>query len=86
LDLSSRRDWFGQETLMRSRNRKLIGAAGLLALVVFWPLLTLALGHSNLSRYYASGQVIFILVFGLVWLIPAALLIRWMQRPDGGAS
>jgi hypothetical protein len=67
---------------MRSKSRKLIGAAGLLALAVFWPLLTIALGHSNLSRGYASAQVVFILVFGLVWIVPAALLIRWMQRPD----
>jgi hypothetical protein len=71
---------------MRSRTRKLIGAAGLLLLAVFWPLLTLALGHSNLSRYYASGQIVFILVFGLIWLVPAALLIRWMQRPDDRAN
>jgi len=67
---------------MRSRTRKLIGAVGLLLLAVFWPLLTLALGHSNISRYYAPGQFIFIIVFGLIWLIPAAWLIRWMQRPD----
>ena len=67
---------------MRSRTRKLIGAVGLLFLAVFWPLLTLALGHSNISRYYASGQFIFIIVFGIIWLIPAAWLIRWMQRPD----
>jgi drug/metabolite transporter superfamily protein YnfA len=67
---------------MRSKTRKLIGAAGLLALAVFWPLLTIALGHSNLTRDYAAAQVVFILVFGLVWIVPAALLIRWMQRPD----
>ena len=71
---------------MRSRTRKLIGAAGLLVLAVIWPLLTLALGHSNLSRYYASGQIVFIIVFGLIWLVPAALLIRWMQRPDNRAN
>jgi hypothetical protein len=67
---------------MRSKTRKLIGAAGLLALSLFWPLLTIALGHSNLSQHYAAAQVVFILVFGLVWIVPAALVIRWMQRPD----
>jgi hypothetical protein len=67
---------------MRARTRKLIGAVGLLALVIFWPLLTLALGYSDISRYYAPAQVVFFLVFGLVWLIPAAFLIRWMQRSD----
>lgn len=67
---------------MRIRTRKFIGAIGLVALVMFWPLLTLALGHSNLSRFYAPAQLIFFLVFGLIWLVPAAYLIRWMQRPD----
>ena len=71
---------------MRLRTRKLIGAAGLLLLVVFWPLLTLALGHSNLSRFYGPGQFVFFLVFGLIWLLPAAWLIRWMQRPDDQAN
>jgi hypothetical protein len=67
---------------MRMRNRKLVGAVALLALVVFWPLLTLAFGHSAISRFYAPAQLIFFLVFGLIWLIPAGFLIRWMQRPD----
>ncbi len=67
---------------MRSRTRKLIGAVGLLVIVVLWPLIMLGLGHSNISRYYASAQLVFFLVLGVVWLIPAALLIRWMQRPD----
>jgi O-antigen/teichoic acid export membrane protein len=67
---------------MRVRTRKLIGAVGLLALVIFWPLLTLALGSSNIARYDAAAQLVFYLVFGLIWLIPAAFLIRWMQRPD----
>jgi hypothetical protein len=71
---------------VRIRTRKFIGAIGLLALVMFWPLLTLALGHSNLSRFYAPAQFVFFLVFGLIWLVPAAYLIRWMQRPDPKAE
>jgi drug/metabolite transporter superfamily protein YnfA len=67
---------------MRRRTRKLVGAVGLLALVVFWPLLTLAVGHAAVSRYYAPAQLVFFVVFGLIWLVPAGLLIRWMQRPD----
>lgn len=67
---------------MRSRTRKLLGAAGLVALAVFWPLLTVGLGHSNLASDFWLAQVVFILIFGLVWILPAAWLIRWMQRPD----
>jgi peptidoglycan/LPS O-acetylase OafA/YrhL len=67
---------------MRVRTRKLIGAVGLLGLVIIWPLLMLGLGHSQISAYYAPAQLVFFLLFGLIWLLPAALLIRWMQRPD----
>lgn len=67
---------------MRSKTRKLLGAAGLVALAVFWPLLTVGLGHSNLASDFWLAQVVFILIFGLVWILPAAWLIRWMQRPD----
>lgn len=67
---------------MRSRTRKLIGATGLLVIVVVWPLIMLGLGHSSISRFYAPAQLVFFLVFGLIWLVPAGMLIRWMQRPD----
>lgn len=67
---------------MGGRSRKLVGAVGLLALVIFWPLLTLALGSSNLSHFSTPVQFAFFIVFGLIWVVPAAILIRWMQRPD----
>jgi hypothetical protein len=67
---------------MRIRIRKLVGAVALLALAAFWPLLTLAFGYSAISHFYAPAQLIFFLVFGLIWLIPAGFLIRWMHRPD----
>jgi len=66
---------------MQIRTRKLIGAVGLLVLVTFWPLVMLGLGYSRISAYYAPAQIVFFVVLGLVWLVPAALLIRWMQRP-----
>jgi hypothetical protein len=67
---------------MNIRARKLIGTMVLIVLTLFWPLLTLGLLHSRLSAFYAPAQVAFLIVLGLIWLVPAALLIRWMQRPD----
>lgn len=32
------------------------------------------------------AQVIYFFVAGLAWVIPAGLLIRWMQRPDPAGS
>jgi multisubunit Na+/H+ antiporter MnhB subunit len=67
---------------MRSRTRKLIGAVGLLAIAVVWPLFMLGFGHSNLSRSHTGVQIAVFVVLGLVWLVPAAWLIRWMQKRD----
>jgi len=67
---------------MRIRTRKLIGAAALLAIAVAWPLVMLGLGYPAISRFYAPAQIIFFLMLGLVWIVPAGMLIRWMQRPD----
>jgi hypothetical protein len=67
---------------MRSRTRKLIGAVGLLTISVVWPLIMLGLGHSNMARAHIAVQIAMFVGLGLVWLLPAAWLIRWMQRAD----
>jgi hypothetical protein len=65
---------------MRIRTRKFVGAVALLALVIGWPLFTL--GFANAVRGSLSTQIVIFFVFGIVWIVPAAMLIRWMQRPD----
>lgn len=71
---------------MRGRTRKLIGAAGLLALAAFWPLSLLAFGAPLVSRYYFAQQFMFLLLLGLIWAAATARLVRWMRRPDGNAD
>lgn len=68
---------------MRMRTRKLIGAALLIVWVLIWPFIGLSLTQSAISRYYAPAQLIFFIVLGIVWIVPAMGLIRWMQKPDG---
>jgi membrane-associated HD superfamily phosphohydrolase len=67
---------------MRMRTRKLIGAVLLIVWVVIWPFIGLSFTQSAISRYYAPAQLIFFVLLGLVWIVPAMGLIRWMQRPD----
>ncbi len=67
---------------MRMRNRKLIGAFLLIFWVMIWPFIALSLSGSQISRFYAPAQMIFFLLLGCIWIVPAAFLIRWMQRPD----
>jgi hypothetical protein len=59
---------------MPIRLRKFIGAILLILLVVTWPLVK------------ANGmiEVLYYVVAGLGWVLPAMPLIRWMSRPDAG--
>jgi hypothetical protein len=63
------------------RIRKLIGAFALLALVVVWSLLAMALAQSALTDINGFVAVIYYVVAGFGWVLPAMLLIKWMANP-----
>ncbi len=67
---------------MRIRTRKLIGTIGLLALVMVWSLLAMALAQSALTSINGWVATIYYVVAGLGWVLPAMLLVKWMARPD----
>lgn len=67
---------------MSIRTRKLIGAVALLALVIFWGLLAMALAQSVLTNINGWVATIYYIVAGLGWVLPAMPLISWMARPD----
>ena len=67
---------------MPMRIRKLIGAFALLALVTVWSLLAMALAQSVLTDINGFVAVIYYLVAGLGWVLPAMLLVKWMAKPD----
>ena len=67
---------------MPMRIRKLIGAFALLALVTVWSLLAMALAKSVLTDINGFVAVIYYVVAGLGWVLPAMLLVKWMAKPD----
>jgi hypothetical protein len=67
---------------MSIRIRKLIGAVALLALVIFWGLLAMALAQSVLTSINGWVATIYYIVAGLGWVLPAMPLISWMAKPD----
>jgi len=67
---------------MSVRTRKLVGAVALLALVIFWGLLAMALAQSVLTNINGWVATIYYVVAGLGWVLPAMPLISWMARPD----
>jgi hypothetical protein len=67
---------------MSIRIRKLVGAVALLALVIFWGLLAMALAQSVLTSINGWVATIYYIVAGLGWVLPAMPLISWMAKPD----
>ena len=63
---------------MAIRTRKLIGAVALLALVVVWGLLAMALAQSVLTNINGWVATIYYIVAGLGWVLPAMPLISWI--------
>jgi hypothetical protein len=67
---------------MAMRQRKLIGAVALFALVILWSLLAMSLAQAVLASTSGLVATIYYVVAGLGWVLPAMLLIKWMSRPD----
>ena len=67
---------------MAMRQRKLIGAVALFALVIVWALLAMSLAQAVLTSTSGLVATTYYVVAGLGWVLPAMLLIKWMSRPD----
>ena len=66
---------------MPVRLRKFIGAVALLALVMVWALLAMALAQSALTDINGFVATLYYIVAGLGWVLPAMPIIAWMSRP-----
>jgi hypothetical protein len=71
---------------MPQRLRKLIGTIVLVAFVVFYSLVAMTLAAAKLPGTSGFVQLVFYVVAGLAWVIPAAPLVAWMQKPDRPAA
>jgi hypothetical protein len=71
---------------MNRRLKKLIGTALLVGLVPIYALLVASVGTARLSGTSTITQLAFFAFFGLVWIFPAGLIIKWMATPGAGQS
>jgi len=62
--------------------RKLIGTVVLFIFMGFYALLAMALAVEVLPEAGKLTQFVYYAVAGLAWVLPAGVLVRWMQRPD----
>jgi hypothetical protein len=69
---------------MTQRQRKFLGTIALLLLIAVYALaamgVAIVLQVHNVSKFV---ELLYYVVAGLLWVLPAGLLISWMQKPDG---
>jgi uncharacterized membrane protein YoaK (UPF0700 family) len=68
------------------RLRKFIGAVLLFALVIVWALVAMALAQVPAIRDNSVTAILYYVVAGLGWVLPAMPLVTWMSRRNGGRT
>jgi len=63
---------------MPVRLKKLIGTILLVALVVVYALVATIVAVAQLSESGPVAHLLFFLISGLLWILPAMLIIKWM--------
>ena len=66
---------------MHIRTRKLIGTIALFSLAIVWSLLAMALAQSVLTSISGFTAVIYYVIAGLGWVLPAMPIVSWMSKP-----
>ena len=67
---------------MQASTRKLIGTIVLLTSLVVYAWAVAAIGAGRIVAASPWAQLAYFVAAGFLWVVPAGLLIRWMQRPD----
>jgi predicted tellurium resistance membrane protein TerC len=66
---------------MSVRFRKLVGAVALFVLVIAWALIAMAASQFPAIRDSTLLSILYYVIAGLGWVLPAMPLISWMSRP-----
>ena len=67
---------------MTPRTRKLVGTLALIAMITVYAFI--ALGVAVVLQVSNSSKIVelaFYVIAGLLWVLPAGVLIKWMQKP-----
>ena len=61
--------------------RRALGSFGLLAFLLVYLFFALAVGEVIVATKPGWVQFVYFLVAGILWVLPAGLIIRWMYTP-----
>jgi hypothetical protein len=71
---------------MRRRTRSLVGTIVMIAFVMIYAPLAMALADSRIAETPPVVQSLLYALLGIAWIFPLMPLIRWMTRPDPTSS
>lgn len=71
---------------MKQRQRKLVGAVILVVFLTIYALAAMMAAIVLQVNATKLGELLFYVVGGLAWVIPAAYIIWWMERPDNPST
>ena len=66
---------------MAEKLRKLTGTLALIVLIVIYSLTAMTIAAVKLPGTSGLVQLIYFVVAGLLWVLPAGLIIWWMAKP-----
>ena len=64
---------------MPPRLKKFIGMLILVALVVLYAMIASAVAEARLAESHWTTHLMFFAFSGLLWIVPAMFLIKWME-------
>ena len=65
---------------MKQRTRKFFGMIMLVSLIVIYAAIGMTIGAAVVAGAPGWAQIIFFVVTGALWVFPAGLIIRWMEK------
>jgi hypothetical protein len=66
---------------MHVRTRKFVGAVVLLLFLLVYAMAVASIGAGRITEASPLLQLLYFLLAGFAWVLPAGLLLRWMARP-----
>jgi len=67
---------------MHTRTKKLIGTVIIVTMALLYALLATTIAAAKLADAHWGVHLIYFVVTGLLWVVPAMFIITWMMRPS----
>lgn len=66
---------------MTARTRKLAGTVILVVFLAVYALLAMVAATAVPINSNKFAELIYFIIAGTIWIVPAGILIKWMQKP-----